>query len=268
MREDREDRAKVRAPRLGGIRLRTLREKEEEPNERRNRAEPHVRHAHPEELPVHDRLQRLGRHRRTFIGRGGMEIREDELLGEQDARQRTDRIEHLREVEPTHRSLLRPQREYIGVTRRLQDGAPARHDEDARNVEPEILRDAGRHVQKRPQNIDPQPHQHTEAVARLLHEQGRKERHNGIRAVERDLNISRRRLARHEDLLERGNEIVRHVVQHAPEREAAHERSEDGQVTTWDDRICHGINLMRSSGVSDSIQRSAAILPRRMARVT
>ena len=268
MRQDRENRAEVRTSRLGGIRLRALREIEEEPNERGDRAEPHVRHAYPEELPVHDRLQCFGCHRGALIGRGGIEIREDELLGKQDARQRTDGIEHLREVEPSYRSLRRSQREHVGIARRLQDGAPARHDEDARNVEPETLRNAGRHVQERPQNIHPQPHQHTEAIARLLNEQGCEERHHGISPVERDLHVSRRRLARHEDLLERRDEIVSHVVQHAPEREAAHERGEDRQITTRNDGICHGINLMRNSGVSDSIQRSAAILPRRMARVT
>ena len=163
-------------------------------------------------------------------------MRKDELLREHDAHERPQRIEHLREVESPHGGLLVAQREDVWIAGRLEDGASACDDEDADDVRPEALHDAGRHVEQCAQTVDRESGEDADPVAGPLDQQRRKERYHRIRAVERYLDVTRCRLASHEYPLERRHQVVRHVVEHSPQREAARKHREDRDVSAGNDR--------------------------------
>ena len=204
---------------------------EVDPDRQQQDAQPHVRHADPDELVVDDALQDLGIHRHAFLDRRRIEMRENHLLREEDADDRTDRIDRLREVQPPNRALWIADRENARIRRRLQDRAPARHDEDAEKVEVEALLDAGRDVEERTDHIRPESDQHARPEGELLDEDGREHGQDRIRPVERDLHEDGPVLVHREDTLERRHEVVRHVVDEPPQREVEeHQKHREGRV--------------------------------------
>ena len=136
---------------------------------------------------MHDRLQLLRRHREPLLDCRRIEVCEDQLLREKDADDRPDRIHRLREVEPPDGRLGVAEREHTGVGRRLEDRTPARHDEDADEVEVKALLHAGGNVEKCPADVDAKSQQNSDAEGELLDEDRREERQHRICAVERDL---------------------------------------------------------------------------------
>ena len=159
MRENAENLAEIRLLSLRIIDFRRLGDEEEHPDRRGDRADRDVRNAHPEELVVDDRVQGGLVHRLPLGDRRRIEVREDQLLREEDACERSDRVEHLREVKATDGRRLVAEREDVRVARRLQDRAAARDDEDADDERPEALGDRRGNVKERPDAVDAEAHE-------------------------------------------------------------------------------------------------------------
>ena len=83
---------------LRTVHFRGLGAEEEQPYQRGNRAKPDVWHAHPEQFAAHDSGKLVLRHGKALLRCRRIEVREDELLGEDYSGERADGVEHLGEV--------------------------------------------------------------------------------------------------------------------------------------------------------------------------
>ena len=184
MRENAENLAEIRLLSLRIVDFRRLGDEEEHPDRCGDRADRDVRNAHPEELVVDDRVQGGLVHRLPLGDRRWIEVREDQLLREEDACERSDRVEHLREVKATDGRRFVSEREDVRVARRLQDRAAARDDEDADDERPEALGDRRGNVKERPDAVDAEAHEDADAVALLLNEQRGEDGDDRVGAVE------------------------------------------------------------------------------------
>ena len=197
---------------------------EVEPDRQEQQAEADIRYAYPHEFVVDDALEDRRLHCEALLHRGGIEVREDDLLREEYADDRADGIDRLRQVEPPYGASGVADRQNARIGRRLQDRAAAGDDEYADEVDVEALVQAGRNVQERADHVCSKSDQNARAERKLLDKNRRKKRKDGIGPVERHLHQHGAVLVHGKDALERRHEVVGHVVHDAPEREVQEQK--------------------------------------------
>ena len=155
-------------------------------------------------------------HPGTLGGPGCVKLAQYEMAAQQYAANRADRIERLRDVEPSCGRLLRPHTEYQRIGRGLKHSATAGHHVYGEKEERIARRLSGRIEKHRPGGVKDKTEDDARLVGETPYEKRSRKSDAEICAEESELDERRLQVAHRHYALESGKERVVHIVGHAP----------------------------------------------------
>lgn len=167
-----------------------------------------------------------------------VQVGQNEVFCQENARQGADGVEGLGEVEAAYARFLRPHGQHEGIAGGFQDGEAARQDENGHQVNVKALAYRGGDIAQRTYHVEAQADQHARLVGKFLKQDGGENRQHRIRPVEGNLHPGGFGGVDHENFAESGDQIVRHIVQQTPQGEAGNQHEKWQPVLLGYDR--HG----------------------------
>jgi len=178
----------------------------------------------------------LRRPHRAPLRRGGrIESGENELLGDEHPHERAHGVERLGQVQAPRGGLLGPHGQDVGVGTGLEKGESACESEVGHEEWPEHGHHAARNEEERPRGVESQSHQDPGLVRVALDEQGRRECHGEVAAIEGELHQGSLEIAHLENAGERLHHGVGDVVCESPQREQERDQDEGEKQTSRND---------------------------------
>jgi hypothetical protein len=148
---------------------------------------------------------------------GAVEIDEDDHAGHEHPDDGAHGVEGLGEVEAAGRGALVAHREDIGIGRGFQEGQPAGHDEIGEQEGVEVERPAGGNKEQASAGVEGEAQQNAAFVGEFLDEDGRRNGHERVAAVEGALHERTLEVGQQQDVLERRHHRIGDVVGESPE---------------------------------------------------
>ena len=149
----------------------------------------------------------------------------------EDAGDRPDGIEGLREIEPTLRGLRISALRYKRIGSSLEKRQAARDYEQRHQKKPITSDDRSWPEQKCSRSKQKQANDESGFVSKPLHDQGRRNRENEIPHVKSRLNQSRLKSRNCERLHELSDQYVIEVIRNAPKKEKSRDKHKRQDIT-------------------------------------
>ena len=220
---------------LLALRLRHLRQSNDDENTDDNKSDRHVWIANHSQI-VHANRCFFGFRERSEDDLSGCvatvanELRKHDERGHRHARQRPHRIEGLREVQSARRGLFRTKRQDERIGGRFEKSESEGQDVERQAEEHETLLRGCRNEQECADGVECQTEQNAFFITEFSDEQGRRNRHRSVAAVEGELH--HRRLGRRQfhHGLKRCHHRVCDVIGEAPEGEQRGDENEGDEI--------------------------------------
>ena len=161
-------------------------------------------------------------------------MRQNEIFGQENTRQGAYGIEGLGEVQTADARFLGPHGENEGVAGRYHNS------------------DSGGNVAQRADHVEPQPDEDARLIGKFLQKDGGENGKHRIGPIEGNLNSGGFRSIDHEYFAECRNQVVRHVVQEAPQRKTGDQHEERQPVLFGNDRHGRGTVVIHIAFVNFS----------------
>ena len=179
-------------------------------------------------------------------------MRQNEIFGQENTCQGAYGIEGLGEVQTADARFLGPHGENEGVAGGLQNGEASGQHEDSHQIDIETLPDGGGNVAQRADHVEPQPDEDTRLIGKFLQKDGGENGKHRIGPIEGNLNSGGFRSIDHEYFAKCRNQVVRHVVQEAPQRKTGDQHEERQPVLFGNDRHGRGTVVIHIAFVNFS----------------